>query len=107
MNRAIFGCFLLLSACTCTKLPPTFKKCNRNQKDFNECLSKAVKDAIEQLNRPFRDEGLPSLEPLEIPELTVGAGTGASSYEEVFNQIVQTIFNNLLAKVPLDELFEK
>ncbi|KAJ3651196.1 hypothetical protein Zmor_017248 [Zophobas morio] len=77
MNRAIFGCFLLLSACTCTKLPPTFKKCNRNQKDFNECLSKAVKDAIEQLNRPFRDEGLPSLEPLEIPELTVGAGTGA------------------------------
>ena len=30
-----------------------------------------------------------------------------SSYEEAYSQIVETIFNNLLAKVPYDELFEK
>ncbi|XP_063926742.1 protein takeout-like [Zophobas morio] len=87
MNSAIFGYLLLLSACACTKLPPTFKKCNRNQNDLNECLSKAVKDAIEQLNRPFRDVGLPSMEPLEIPELTVGAGTGAVGLVQHFKNM--------------------
>ena len=66
---------------------PTFKKCNRNQNDLNECLSKAVKDAIEQLNRPFRDVGLPSMEPLEIPELTVGAGTGAVGLVQHFKNM--------------------
>ncbi|KAJ3651198.1 hypothetical protein Zmor_017250 [Zophobas morio] len=87
MNPAIFGYLLLLSACTCTKLPPTFKKCNRSQKDLNECLSKAVKDAIQQLTRPFREVGLPSLEPLEIPQLTIAAGTGALGLAQNFKNM--------------------
>jgi hypothetical protein len=53
----------------------------------NECLSAAVDDAIRQLDKPFKQVGLPSLEPLEIPAVTIEAGTGAVGLQQNFKNV--------------------
>ena len=50
-------------------------------------MSKAVDDAIKQLEQPFKEVGLPTLEPLEIPALTIGAGTGAVGLVQNFQNV--------------------
>ncbi|RZB54430.1 JHBP domain containing protein [Asbolus verrucosus] len=73
---------LLSNFCFCAKLPSSFRKCDRNKKDFNQCLSKAVEDAVRQLTKPIKELGLPSMEPLEVPSLVIGAGSGAVAFEQ-------------------------
>ncbi|KAJ3618506.1 hypothetical protein MTP99_006486 [Tenebrio molitor] len=87
MKNSILICSLLVAACTCAKLPSTFKKCKKDQPDVNECLSTAVDDAIRQLDKPFKQVGLPSLEPLEIPAVTIEAGTGAVGLQQNFKNV--------------------
>jgi hypothetical protein len=68
-------------------LAATFKKCNRKRDDLDQCLSTAVADAVRQLGQPQSAIGLPSLEPLEIPSLTVGAGTGPVGFAQNFHNV--------------------
>ncbi|XP_044262561.1 protein takeout-like isoform X2 [Tribolium madens] len=57
----------------------SFKKCSRND---NQCLTLSIKDALEQLTVPIKEVGLPSLDPLEIPALSIGAGTGPVQFNQ-------------------------
>ncbi|RZC40990.1 JHBP domain containing protein, partial [Asbolus verrucosus] len=52
----------------------SFKTCDRKHNDFNQCLVAAVQDAIRQLEKPFPEVGLPSLEPVEISHFSVAPG---------------------------------
>ncbi|KAJ3617950.1 hypothetical protein MTP99_005991 [Tenebrio molitor] len=92
MNRHIFVLSLLGCLCACAKLPSTFKKCNRKQSDFNDCFFKAVEHAIKQLNVPMKEIGLPNLDPLYVPQMSVGAGNSAAAFEQNYNNITLTGF---------------
>jgi hypothetical protein len=72
----IFPSLLWLSVYCYRFTASTFKKCDKKQSDFDQCLSTAVKDALPQLNVEKKEVGLPSFEPLEVPSLVIGAGTG-------------------------------
>ncbi|GLH11346.1 Protein takeout [Gryllus bimaculatus] len=54
------------------KLPPTFKLCPRNDPNTVPCLEEAVDGAIKELASGLKDFGIPSLEPLQIPQLGIG-----------------------------------
>ncbi|KYB27026.1 Protein takeout-like Protein [Tribolium castaneum] len=85
--KKIASCFILFHLATigfAGKLPPTFKKCHKND---SKCLSEAAADGIKQLNKPVKEANLPSLEPLEIPSLTIGAGNGPVGLEQKFKNV--------------------
>jgi hypothetical protein len=65
----------------------TFKKCDKKQSDFDQCLSTAVKDALSQLNVGKKEVGLPSFEPLEVPSLVIGAGKGPVGFVQNYKNI--------------------
>ncbi|CAH1383488.1 unnamed protein product, partial [Tenebrio molitor] len=69
-----------------------FKKCNRKQSDFNDCFFKAVEHAIKQLNVPIKEVGLPNLDPLYVPKMSVGAGNSAAAFEQNYNNMTLTGF---------------
>ncbi|RZB39955.1 JHBP domain containing protein [Asbolus verrucosus] len=87
MRNFAVAVWFLASVCTCAKLPPGFKKCDREQRDFDECVAKAAEYAIRQLDRPLKRFGLPSLEPLEIRDISVGPGRGAVAFEQNFTYL--------------------
>ncbi|KAH0821936.1 hypothetical protein GEV33_000855 [Tenebrio molitor] len=83
MEKSTFLAFLAVAnLCFGAKLPTTFKKCDKKQSDFDQCLSTAVKDALSQLNVEKKEVGLPSFEPLEVPSLAIGAGTGPVQFSQ-------------------------
>ncbi|RZC39868.1 JHBP domain containing protein, partial [Asbolus verrucosus] len=71
------------------KLASSFKKCDRKQDDFNQCLVTAVQDAVRQLEKPFPEVGLPSLEPIETSHLTVAPGPNVFQVQQSYEN-----FNN-------------
>ncbi|RZC39867.1 JHBP domain containing protein [Asbolus verrucosus] len=71
------------------KLASSFKKCDRKQDDFNQCLVTAVQDAIRQLEKPFPEVGLPSLEPIGTSHLTVAPGPKVFQVQQSYKN-----FNN-------------
>ncbi|RZC33108.1 JHBP domain containing protein, partial [Asbolus verrucosus] len=77
----------LAAVCLGAKLPPTFKRCKKDSSDADRCLSAAVEDALRRLTAPFDDVGLPSLDPLDVPALTIGAGTGPVGVEQKFKDL--------------------
>ncbi|XP_068900206.1 protein takeout-like [Tenebrio molitor] len=71
------GVLLLVASIHAAKLPPSFKKCNRKDPNLNQCILQASEDGLRQLTKPFPSIGLPSFDPLEVTELTIGAGSDA------------------------------
>ena len=54
----------------------SFKKCDKQKPDFEQCLGSAIRDAIKQLDKPVPEYGLPNLEPLALPQgITIGNAT--------------------------------
>ncbi|XP_044260588.1 protein takeout-like [Tribolium madens] len=94
MKCVFFGLYFLFCAsfCSCTKLPSSFLKCDKNQTNFQKCLIKAVTNALAQLNKPFKEVGLPNMEPLEVPSLTIGAGSGAVSFQQNYKNLKMSGF---------------
>ncbi|CAH1383484.1 unnamed protein product [Tenebrio molitor] len=64
-----------------------FKKCNRKRKDFGECLAQAVEDAVGQLTKPFKEVGLNSLDPLEVPSMTIAPGSGPTNFQQNYKNM--------------------
>ncbi|KAH0807438.1 hypothetical protein GEV33_015353 [Tenebrio molitor] len=95
MNFHILTLSILVCSCACAKLPSNFKKCNRKQSDFNACFSEAVAHAVKQLNVPVKEVGLPSIDPLVVPSLKIGAGTSAVSFEQSYTNLSLTGFTNV------------
>jgi hypothetical protein len=73
----------------------TFKKCDKKQNDFDQCLSTVVKDALSQLNVEKKEVGLPSFEPLEVPSLVIGAGTGPVGFAQNYKNVKLSGFTKI------------
>ncbi|XP_063909646.1 circadian clock-controlled protein daywake-like [Zophobas morio] len=89
INTLVILVVLLTTSCSSVPLPSTFKKCNRKQADFNQCLTTAVQDAIHQLDKPHPEVNLPSFEPFVYPVGTVRLGAGPSVVH--FRQIAKNV----------------
>jgi Ran GTPase-activating protein (RanGAP) involved in mRNA processing and transport len=93
--------YLLVVSCACVKLrnnsntsfckfsnlqflASNFQKCYRNQPDLNECLLKATQNGISQLTRAYDEVNIPNLHPLEVSEVSIGAGTGPVAVDQEF-----------------------
>ncbi|RZC37204.1 JHBP domain containing protein [Asbolus verrucosus] len=74
-------------------LPSNFKKCNRKQPDLKECVLRAVQDAVPQLNKPFEQLNLPTLDPLEIPEVVIRGDSTTVSLDQHFKDCKYYGFN--------------
>ncbi|CAH1383481.1 unnamed protein product [Tenebrio molitor] len=81
--------------CFGAKFPSTFKKCDKKQSDFDQCLSTVVKDALSQLNVEKKEVGLPSFEPLEVPSLVIGAGTGPVGFAQNYKNVKLSGFTKI------------
>ncbi|KAJ3661639.1 hypothetical protein Zmor_006027 [Zophobas morio] len=68
----------------CVTLPSTFTKCDTRKSDFHQCLSKAIQDAISQLDKPLEDYRLPNLEPLVSEDLAVEFGDETTCMKQKF-----------------------
>ncbi|XP_044261206.1 uncharacterized protein LOC123009145 [Tribolium madens] len=85
----------ILCYCNSRKLPPTFKKCNANSPNFNQCLAEAIPDAIRQLKNPMKKIGLPSFQPLVIPEMTIAPGEGLLGFFQNYTNLRVEGFNKI------------
>ncbi|CAH1383478.1 unnamed protein product [Tenebrio molitor] len=107
MKKSTFLALLAVAhLCFGAKLPSTFKKCDKKQSDFDQCLSTAVKDALSQLNIGKKEVGLPNFEPLEVPSLVIGAGTGPVGFVQNYKNIKLSGFtkvDSLKAKMDFEK----
>ncbi|KAJ3635306.1 hypothetical protein MTP99_008223 [Tenebrio molitor] len=99
MNRllVLLASFAVIS---CVKLPPNFKKCNRNEPTWKECVLEAGRDGIPQLNRRYEELNLPNIEPFTLPELSISGGSGTS----VVTQTYKKSKISGLTKIKVDKL---
>jgi len=75
-NYFILISVAIFSAALGAHLPSDFKTCKRSDPDFNECVRVAFEDAIQKLKNGNEHFKIPVLDPISIPELTIGEGTG-------------------------------
>jgi hypothetical protein len=95
LRKSVYSFQVLLNLCW-LKLPASnFNKCSRKQSDFDDCFFKAVEHAIKQLNVPIKEVGLPSIDPLFVPSMTIGAGTSAVAFEQRYTNLSFTGFTNI------------
>ncbi|KAJ3618218.1 hypothetical protein MTP99_006239 [Tenebrio molitor] len=67
--------FVLCVCCQSVKIPPNFKKCNRKEPKWKECVYEAGIDGLSQLTKPFPGLNIPTVDPLDVPEINIqGAG---------------------------------
>ncbi|XP_063930322.1 protein takeout-like [Zophobas morio] len=86
-------CVSLIFSSFGAKLPSVFIKCNRKQADFQQCLTKAVENAVRQMDHPFKEVGLLNLESFVIPELTVAAGSRVLVAQQTLKNMTLSGFN--------------
>ncbi|KAJ3618233.1 hypothetical protein MTP99_006254 [Tenebrio molitor] len=85
MKATIIVC-LLAASCAGVKLPPNFQKCNRKQPDLKECVLKAAQNGISQLTRAYDEVNIANVNPVEVSEVTIGAGAGSVAVEQKFKE---------------------
>lgn len=56
-------------------LAKVFPKCNRKDKNFNDCCIKAVLTSVALLTNAYPEYNLPSLNPLEIPAFPLSSNS--------------------------------
>ncbi|XP_030747621.1 protein takeout-like [Sitophilus oryzae] len=111
MNRMRLTVFVgvLASCCIlseCAKLPSSWGRCHKSDKDFSTCLRKNVEDAIRKLRYPTPELGMNALDPLDIPELYIGQGKGPVNVAQHFKNVKLFGLTNVdVQKVNVD--FEK
>ncbi|XP_044261043.1 protein takeout-like [Tribolium madens] len=93
MKRLIL--LLCFAFCENVKLPPNFQKCNRNQPDLNQCLLQAAQNGISQLTRAYEKVNIPNLNPFEVPEVTVGQGSGTVAVDQNFKNCLFSGFHKM------------
>ncbi|CAH1382509.1 unnamed protein product [Tenebrio molitor] len=84
-----------VAAANCAKLPSSFTKCHRKESNFGRCLAAAVENAVGQLDKQIKEVGLPNMEPLEVPALRIGAGTGPVAFEQNYKDVLVSGFTKL------------
>jgi hypothetical protein len=91
MRRTHVFLFALVGVISCTKLRKSlkndrkiskkypvpaanFKKCNRKDPKWKDCVKEAIDDALPQLTKSFDEVNLPNFEPLWIPQVIIAGG---------------------------------
>jgi len=69
------------------KLPSSWGRCHKSDKEFPECLRRNIEGAIRSLNKPNSELGLDTFDPLDIPELYIGEGTGPVNVAQHFKRV--------------------
>jgi len=69
------------------KLPSAITPCHRSDPNFEECIPKALMQAIELLRNGYKQIKLPTLEPLHIEKVAVGNEGGSVSIKETLTNI--------------------
>ncbi|XP_049824583.1 protein takeout [Aethina tumida] len=89
MNWIKFLVFVAaIVAVPAAKLPSSFGRCHKSDAQFEDCLRKNIEGAIHALAKGAPQLGLNRLEPLEIPSLTIGQGTGPVQVEQNFHDVL-------------------
>lgn len=63
------------------------KVCHRTDPKLNDCLKQSVENLKPFLKTGIPEFGIPSCEPLEIPEVILDQGTGAVSVRSTYTDI--------------------
>ncbi|CAH1382508.1 hypothetical protein MTP99_006476 [Tenebrio molitor] len=95
MKNLVVACLLSAICCACRKLPPSFTRCNASAADFDSCLTAAVPAAIRQLKTPLPRVRLPSLDPLEIPAMSIAPGPGVLHYQQNYTNMKLAGFTDI------------
>ncbi|KAJ3650789.1 hypothetical protein Zmor_016868 [Zophobas morio] len=74
MKLCVLVC-AIVAATESVKLPSNFKTCNRKQANFRGCLLQAARHALTQLNRPYDDLKMPTLDPLYVKRIETSVHT--------------------------------
>ncbi|RZC32542.1 JHBP domain containing protein, partial [Asbolus verrucosus] len=54
------------------------------QPDLKQCVHEAAQNGMSQLAKPFKEIDTPTLDPLEIPKMTIKGGTGTVAIDQNF-----------------------
>ncbi|XP_063924976.1 uncharacterized protein LOC135138882 [Zophobas morio] len=105
MKTVLVSILVFLSVSSASKLPQSFKKCDKQKPDFEQCLGSAIRDAIKQLDKPVPEYGLPNLEPLALPQgITIGnATTGVRQKYSNVGIYGHTEITNVKARMDFDK----
>lgn len=97
---------IVLSVCLIAdsaKLPSSWGRCHKSDKNFSECVRKNVQIAISSLNKPTPELGLATFDPLDIPELYIGEGKGPVNVAQHFKNVkLHGLSNVKILKVDID-----
>ncbi|KAH0820768.1 hypothetical protein GEV33_002023 [Tenebrio molitor] len=77
---------VLFVCCQSVKIPANFKKCNRKEPKWKECVFEAGIDGLSQMTKSFPELNIPNLNPLEVPEINI-EGSGRVSVNQHFNNV--------------------
>ncbi|XP_044260771.1 uncharacterized protein LOC123008818 [Tribolium madens] len=77
---------LVLGSTFAKTLPPEIVKCRKSDPNLNQCLDKYVMEDVRKLAMGNRDLGINQLEPLSIPEVTLG-----ESSKDMLRQIYRNV----------------
>ncbi|KAB0791250.1 hypothetical protein PPYR_03050 [Photinus pyralis] len=102
MKVYIFLC--LISVAHLAKLPPSFLICKNDPEELPKCLPQAVEKALDILQEPIPELGIPSVDPMEIESLTFEGGSGTIVLNQYLTNV--KIHNLRKAKVTKAELSE-
>ncbi|KAJ3650914.1 hypothetical protein Zmor_016989 [Zophobas morio] len=76
----------LLVLSSCVKIPPNFHKCNRKSPDFQTCMFESAKKGVLELVRPYPELTIPSFDPFELTEMTIGGTDGPVYFQQKFTK---------------------
>ncbi|XP_017780986.1 PREDICTED: protein takeout-like [Nicrophorus vespilloides] len=83
----ISSVLLLLVSAKTTKLPSFLHICHRSDPHLNDCIKKSVEKLRPLLSKGIPEFGIPSCEPLRIPEVVIDQGAGPVSVKSIYKDI--------------------
>ncbi|CAG9819734.1 unnamed protein product [Phaedon cochleariae] len=70
------------------EFPEAFKRCRMNDKDFEICLAKTIENAFQLIGSSgIPSLSLPSIDPIQITSLEIGAGTSAVNLVQKYKDV--------------------
>ncbi|XP_067014589.2 protein takeout [Anabrus simplex] len=69
-------------------LPEFLKICHRDDPNLNDCVMESVEHLKPYLKEGIPELGIPSCEPLHIPEIVINQGRGAVSVQSTYSDIL-------------------
>ncbi|KAF7285514.1 protein takeout-like [Rhynchophorus ferrugineus] len=89
MRFCVLACLWLSYCCfvQCAKLPSAWGRCHKSDAGFSECIRENIEIAVSTLNKPISELNSGALDPLDIPELYIGEGTGPVNVAQHFKNV--------------------